>query len=153
MGGLNSIRSNPIRHSLRLPSMLRRVLLAGLVLGATEKSIGADNHSFRLLALDGAEDEHMYGPEELLWVHTPKTGSSFCMTLQHDQCMDKWPSEDHWSMKDLILSHGCAKPYPTFSCRINTGGHSTHVRARTRTSARVTHTLACGLTQHARKQA
>jgi len=26
----------------------------------------------------------------LMWMHTPKTGSSFYATLQHDQCQDEW---------------------------------------------------------------
>jgi hypothetical protein len=60
-------------------------------------------------------------PGALLWVHTPKTGSSFCLNLQHDQCYDRWP--DSSSKQNLTYHQGCAV-ITGFSCKIDSVGHA-----------------------------
>lgn len=62
-------------------------------------------------------------PIRLLWVHTPKTGSSFCLNLQHDQCYDLWSSMRNLSSTmSLTFRNGCAEIIG-FQCKIDTVVH------------------------------
>lgn len=60
-------------------------------------------------------------PSRLLWVHTPKTGSSFCLNLQHDQCYEQWSTVNH-SNNNLTFHNGCAE-IVGFVCKIDTIVH------------------------------
>lgn len=64
----------------------------------------------------------IHAPERmrLLWVHTPKTGTSLCITLQHDQCWDRWPT--NINVDDLKTHKGCVQ-IPGLECDIDTVGH------------------------------
>ena len=53
------------------------------------------------------------------WVHTPKTGSSFCLTLQHEWCRAQWPPATDAELYDY---RGCSHA-KGFACAIHGVGH------------------------------
>lgn len=66
--------------------------------------------------LGSAEKPH----REIMWVHTPKTGSSFCLTVAHEQCRSRWPSAA--LVSDVYMLRGCAR-IKYFQCEVHTMGH------------------------------
>ena len=58
-------------------------------------------------------------PYRTWWVHTPKTGSSFCLTLQHEWCRKTWPPANG---SELYLSRGCSRA-KGFTCGVEGVGH------------------------------
>ena len=58
------------------------------------------------------------------WVHTPKTGSSFCLTLQHLWCPDTWPGNGNRSVPETaIYDHKGCTHVKNFTCPEKTVGH------------------------------
>ena len=58
-------------------------------------------------------------PYRTWWVHTPKTGSSFCLTLQHEWCRKTWPPANGSELYDL---RGCSHA-KGFTCGVEGVGH------------------------------
>ena len=61
-----------------------------------------------------------HGTRDLIWVHTPKTGSTFCLVLQYDKCSKEWPK--NISSADLFLTEGCGV-IEGFRCPIESVKH------------------------------
>ena len=78
--------------------------------------------SSRQLLGSGAETPH----REVMWVHAPKTGSSFCLTVAHEQCRHKWQKQIETTDPhelDLHLNKGCAK-IGDFKCDVHVTWHA-----------------------------
>ena len=46
--------------------------------------------------------------KSLVWVHVPKTGSTFCLALSRLQCPRRFTNETCDALDDVQLSQGCA---------------------------------------------
>lgn len=71
----------------------------------------------RALTAEGRQSE---APPGMWWVHTPKTGSSFCLTLQHVWCRDRWPGTA--SPEAIYDRRGCTH-VADFTCHEVGVGH------------------------------
>mmetsp|Transcript_20996 Transcript_20996/g.41596 ORF Transcript_20996/g.41596 Transcript_20996/m.41596 type:complete len:308 (+) Transcript_20996:217-1140(+) len=91
-------------------------------LGGTKGPAG--NRSSSVGRMNTSSATHSPKPKvfeaHLLWMHIPKTGTSFYLTLQHDQCYDRWPNNT--SPESIQVQKGKAF-IRGFNCNVETVGH------------------------------
>lgn len=57
--------------------------------------------------------------QQLLWVHIPKTGSTFCLSLAHQRCPARFEATCH-SQSETFLMAGCARLSGLEQCEVAT---------------------------------